>query len=364
MDHPGYVFLSVGFIFLVIAAFFLYSPQQLSPAIEILHACDSLVYNGEDKIDLLFFGDRELVESYSSYLLSKEPFAANKQSFNIFYISDYIPTCELYQGVALFCYSKELIASAAACPHDYIFTFEEQDESIRSSAYMKVASINTNHPLPVLLHEFGHSFGNFAEEYVPAEIPRGAKNCVSSCNLLENSCFQGCSRTDYHRSIENGVMRTLETESYGDFNDALLNAKITKEKQKSITGLVAETPSDCNDQTAILAEAVYDGEKITVKRVQKIKGCADGGSTGAFQYEVVFEDGTIIPGKAFNPENLFTDGPNGEGILDGEMYNLNGNSFFLLLPDNEGTEVLFKDENNEVIGSASLEGTGAYPCRI
>ena len=175
------VFTALFFAFLVV----LNNSTTLSPKTSSLEECNSLQDNAREGINLLFFTDKKTTEKYSNVLLSQKPFADNKDGFNIYYINNFAPECELYKGVALLCSNKELVTKAASCPNDYIFVVQENSESIRSSALTNIASINKNNPLTVVLHEFGHTFGGLAEEYVPASIPFNSKNCASSCASFE-----------------------------------------------------------------------------------------------------------------------------------------------------------------------------------
>ena len=151
-----------------------------------------------------------------------------KDNFNFYYIDNYQPKCEIYQDKALLCYNKDIVRKAASCPHDFIVVIKEDSRNIRSSAYMNVMSINSKHSLTVLLHEFGHVFVNLAEEYVPAKLPKKAKNCVDECTKfsIKDGCYEGCSKADYFRSINNGIMRTLSSTNFGIFNKKLITDKI------------------------------------------------------------------------------------------------------------------------------------------
>ena len=123
---------------------------------------------------------------------------------------------------------------------------------------MNVVSINKNHQKSVIAHEFGHSFANLAEEYTPATLPLKSKNCVSECNKfdsLNEGCYEGCSKTDYFRSINSGIMRTLSSKSYGAFNSFLISEKISKFKR--ITGNVV-SENDFNSCSMLMLDEDFE----------------------------------------------------------------------------------------------------------
>ncbi|MEK6879858.1 MAG: hypothetical protein AABY22_09640 [Nanoarchaeota archaeon] len=214
-----------------------YVIKNINPSPIVGEGCNIINQTEGANINILFFGKETQVKEYINYFLSKSPYNENKDSFNFYYI-DQERTCEIYKGIAILCYSRDLIRQASICPNNFIIVLQDYPTSIRSSNYINVMSININHPKNVILHEFGHSFINLAEEYVPAAIPRNsAGNCVQSCiefNGKENGCYQGCSEANYYRSVENGIMRTLRSENYGNFNTYLINKTIDDFDRKII----------------------------------------------------------------------------------------------------------------------------------
>jgi len=175
--------------------------------------CKTISYHGDDKVNLVFFGPQEDVEEYANFMFATAPYDEQVNNFNVYYIEDFNPECELYKSAAILCYSDDLVHKAATCPNDFIVVIDDtQASTVRSSAYLNVVSVNKKHPKTVLTHELGHVIANLAEEYVPARLPDNSKNCVSTCSQFgqnTDGCFEGCSESDYHRSIERGVMRTL-----------------------------------------------------------------------------------------------------------------------------------------------------------
>lgn len=195
--------------------------------------CETIITNqGDNKIDFVFFTDnveKIKVKEYVDFFLDSEPFINHKSKFNFYYAGEH--DC-IIKDSYLFCYSRELIKKSSLCPNDNIIVLSKQEPSIRSSSYMNVISLNINHDKKVILHEFAHNFAKIADEYIPSIIPSGAKNCVKKCDDFEeysiDECYSGCSKTDYYRSSENSVMRTLKTPDYKKLNTLLIEKNLNK----------------------------------------------------------------------------------------------------------------------------------------
>ena len=182
---------------------------------------------GEGKIGITFLGDIELAKEYAQFLINSEPFSNFKEDFSFYQTG--ISECKIIDNNILFCYNKNSVKNAANCPTDYIVALSDSGNS-RSSAYGNFISLNIKQPKSVLLHEFGHAFGNLADEYVPSSIPRGSRNCQKTCDkfIISEGCFGGCSKSDYFRSSSSSVMRTLSTSNYGELNLELLKNELQK----------------------------------------------------------------------------------------------------------------------------------------
>ena len=370
------------FISLIIIAFFIFTRGIThSPKVGILEECKTLFYNDENKNNIIFFSNGEEAKKYMDSLFRFNILNKRKDEFNFFYIDDYKPNCELYNGIALFCHSRDLVKKASSCPNDYIIVIEKQSPSIRSSAYLNVISINSENPITVLAHEFGHTFANLAEEYVPAnKLPRNQRNCVEECKDflgLENGCFQGCSKDNLIRSIENGIMRTLKSEEFGNFNEYLIDLRVEetkKIKSKSITGGAIKIIEDCSDDEYYLIEAGYQNGVIDVLSKSVEQGCAGSNGYGDLSYNFTFEDTSIEIGN-FNAELIFTDGGTEDGEIDGELFE-NNESFTLKLPIIEKSFVtdevpivkktakLEIKREGEIIKEIDLTDIGARACLI
>jgi len=340
------------------------SSSPASSANNVLEGCQTFSYSSPDAMNIVFFAEKAKVAGYSEYLFGIKPYNSFKNNFNIYYIPTYQPECKLYKDIALYCYSKELIRKASSCPNDYIIVLKEQPYKIRSSVYMNVLSLNSKHPLSVLPHELGHALANLADEYVPASLPRGQKNCVSSCSKFDSEtdgCFIGCSKDSYYRSIDRGIMRTLSSNEYGVYDEALIKKQIDSQTSSSlITGHAIS--DDCSEQKYHLLEANYSSQNNEIKVISRSiqQGCLGGNGYGNFNYSLYDADGNLIIDDTFNPQLIFTDAP-GEIEIDGEIYENDG-PFMLklpIVPNAKTLEIIHDDKKTEI----SLNEIGAIPCK-
>lgn len=330
-----------------------------SPNPSELEECKILDYKGNDAVNILFFSDKTDAQKYSEFLLTIDPFNTHQKNFNFYYIDSYIPECEIYQEKALLCYDKEMIKKAASCPNDFIAVIQESNSNIRSSAYMNVMSINSKHTLTVLAHEFGHVFVNLAEEYVPAPLPKNAKNCVDNCNKfgIKDGCYQGCSEANYFRSIENGIMRTLTSKKYGIFNVKIFLDKIEKVIQERTSGITgsAVTETDCSQQMYYLIHARYENGKIIIKDKKIEQGCMSSLGSGDFDYTIITEDNQKINEK-FNPSYIFTDvQESGKEYITGEVFDATGQDFYLKIPIPQKPKLLEIKKDNLILSQINLK---------
>jgi len=338
--------------------------KALSPEESQLETCKSLSYNDPNGINLLFFASKSDAQKYSDYLLDRKPFDTNSKKFNVYYIDDYSPPCKLYRSIALLCDSRELTEKAASCPHDYIFVLRKEDVKIRSSAYNLVNSINTAHPLTVIQHEFGHTLANLAEEYTPADLPSGQPNCKESCEEFgeySSSCFTECSDSTHKRSIDKGVMRTLDSDRYGNYNEKILFNIINKLVPESkATGFAVQDSFGCGDEKQIIVSGHYSEGIPVLDSATQAHGCAPSRNAGSSQ-ATVSQQGLSTSYTLPQFQYLFTDSPSGSGI-DGETYQPDG-QFHFSIPSTSGDELTLTDSNNNR-ASISLASIGATPCRI
>ena len=322
--------LSLVLIMIVLTTiFFLASKVSRSP--QISEDCNTLIHNGNDAFNIVFFSTRQKAEEYSKFLLETPPFDKNPY-FNFYYIDKYKPTCKLYRGIALLCNDRETIKTASLCPNDFIVVLEDQPREIRSSAYMNIMSLNSNHPKSVFTHEFGHAFANLADEYTPAELPRNSQNCVDNCEKFEGivqECLEGCSRSNFFRSINNGVMRTLSSNIYGAFNEKIIIEKLSK-KSSTITGRAISEQRNCGEY--YLIEGVLENKEVKVISKSVEQGCYGRTTSGDFKYEIITSTGITVYEAEFNPKWIFTDSFHEETkITIGEVFESDEN-FFIKIP--------------------------------
>lgn len=307
-----------------------------------LPICHTLQEGVDGGPSLVFFGSKEETERYMNVLYGVKPFDEAKDRFTVSYIDSVVPTCELYKGIALLCYSRELVQQAAACEHEYIVVLQEQPAVIRSSAFKGVISLNTAHQLSVFAHEFGHAFGDFAEEYTPASLPSSSDNCQASCDdfAVSDGCYQGCSETGYYRSIDLGIMRSLQTTQYGIWHEAYLRDLLGVQGSSSITGN-AIAPGDCATQSYSLVHLVKRDGKTIIQGVSAETGCALPVST--------------VETTSFQ---IFTDAQEIHALqLTGETFAFEGDLF---IPVSGAVETLAIKTNGQLVGEVHL---GATLCR-
>lgn len=358
------LFSIIGILAILIIFFLVFSKVSFSPQTN-LETCNILNENQGSKFNIVFFAEKQEAEKYSGLLLNTSPFNQNKQAFNFYYIDSWKPACEIYKNIALLCYSKELIKKSSSCQNDYIIVLEDKPGNIRSSSYMNVLSINTNNPEKVLIHEFGHAFANLADEYTPAKIPRGSKNCVLECSEFPDNdgiCFGGCSKPNYLRSINLGLMRTLNSDTYGAFNENLILSKIAETPGKKLTAMAISEDKACTSQEYYLIEGRYLNEKINIFNKSLETGCVGKNGAGGFDYRITGQDNSVIQQNEFNPELIFTDTQNAE-IISGETYESSIN-FILKIPVISNAEKLSILIENKTLAETSLKDIGAIPCKI
>ncbi len=355
------VITAISFIFL--------QKAELSPSNSQLVECNTLSYENENAINLVLFSDKKTSENYENQFFQISPLKENRDKFNFYYISEYLPECKLYKDIAVFCYSKELLKKASSCPNDFIIVpNSDYSQLTRSSSYMNVLSINTKHQPSVLHHEFGHAFANLAEEYTPAKIPKGSENCVLSCedfNNLNEGCFQSCSQSNYYRSVDSGIMKTLSSDTYGNFNSLLISEKISSItgslNYPAITTKAISKEDECKNNFYVLLTLSPDFE-VTKKEI--ISGCITGTGSGNLEYSIISSNTENKISQDFDL-TIFTDAQlESEFELTGEVYE-DDSEFYLPVPIIENSQTLkIKDKTTaQELYSIELNGLDSRPCR-
>jgi hypothetical protein len=354
------IFISVFIVALALTAFFTAKKLSNSPTESELEQCNTLQYNGKNKESIVFLSERNKAEKYMNSLFKVSPFDKNKENFN-FYQIDYQPDCENYKGIAILCYSKQVLKKAGSCPADYIVVLKDQPSNIRSSSYMNVISLNQNNNENVFTHEFGHAFANLADEYVPAQIPKGSKNCQRSCDGFNGigECSLGCSEEKRFRSINQGIMKTLSSSSFGAFNEEIINSKISRSSK--ITGNVIQTSTNCGKEEYYLIEGKLNAEGINILSKSIEIGCVGNNGAGPFSYNLILGNQQVIKTEEFNPEMIFTDQVETLSLSGGPV--ISEKSFLLKIPIIENSDKL-EIINEEIKTNVSLKDIGARPCII
>ncbi|MBW2980332.1 M64 family metallopeptidase [Candidatus Woesearchaeota archaeon] len=216
--------------------------------------CVSVFYTSEpdDGIDIVFLGQayktteefKDEVYNYINNVFFKlEPFHANRDKFNFYMVDDFQDLSCTFNNYVL-CNNFKVKRIASRCPHEFIFILIERNKikdlviPIRSSAIANIANINTADNPSVLMHEFGHSFGDLADEYVDdyylqikfdgEEYPNcDNSQCSKWAGTEGTDCLKGCSTDGYYRGTENSLMRSLYAEYYGPINEEAIIEKLS-----------------------------------------------------------------------------------------------------------------------------------------
>ncbi len=329
-------------------------PEDIAPS--NTESCENIAYSGENRIDLLFLSTKEEAQEYSDLFFQTEPFKEYKDYFNIRVIEGTNPICDSYKGIAILCNTKSVQQTAKTCEHDYIIVVKDEPESIRSSSYGNVMSLNKNVEKSVFIHEFGHAFATLAEEYHPAKIPRGAKNCQSSCGQfgeLADSCSKECSQSDLYRSIKSGVMRTLSTADFGTYNIQILKKLLEKNRPSDsvLTGNQIQEDSSCNNPL-VQVELIQTEDSVSVKSTNEITlGCYPDNS-GAGE--------TRIGDLYYTLDSIFTDTQESDAeTLSGELLPAQDTTILLIPADGQQVQIT---QNGELVGVVDTIKAGATAC--
>ncbi len=171
--------------------------------------CVTLVNNGDpkDKADIVFIGARygsngldqfvNDVKKDTDTLFSMEPFKSNKNKFNVYYVKkllDYRPL-DMQQAI---------VNVVSDCPWTHPIVIDNDADWSAQSCGNFYTSISAKEP--AILHEFGHCFGDLADEYYYDDIGHNctiappvehAPNCdLAGCQRWAGTpgtgCYKGC----------------------------------------------------------------------------------------------------------------------------------------------------------------------------
>jgi hypothetical protein len=215
--------------------------------------CVSVYENGapDGKIDVVFIGygfddveeyNKQVNRYVNNILLEFAPFNEYRDRFNFYRIDDADLDCEI--GSFIQCEQYDIKRAASDCPNDFIFVlvdrsaFSDFVKPVRSSAIGNIAKINTADKPFVLVHEFGHSFADLADEYVDENYYSDSNfraddyiNCdASPCNTWTGtsgaSCYEGCSLRKYFRPTKDSIMRSLASPDFGPVNSEAIKRRM------------------------------------------------------------------------------------------------------------------------------------------
>ncbi|MBI4014538.1 MAG: right-handed parallel beta-helix repeat-containing protein [Candidatus Aenigmarchaeota archaeon] len=187
--------------------------------------CVKVVNRGSssEKIDLVFVPNNyenselanfaaNILPRHFNYLLSKEPFASHAYMFNVWYLPNPQPfDCSYSNAKNCKDHYKSLVSSSCGFYDDVLVldknSLKETGYSFERSGSFQATGQSSSPGTEVLtLHEFGHTFGNLADEYdAPKRISdTNAPNCdVAACpkwcstsaNLKIPECYKLADKT-------------------------------------------------------------------------------------------------------------------------------------------------------------------------
>ncbi|MBU2523309.1 MAG: M64 family metallopeptidase [Nanoarchaeota archaeon] len=263
-----------------VANFTLYSPN-----------CFSVFYSGnpEEKVDMVFLAENysDLNKFYSDVLyyadingennglLGVEPFKSNGGKFNFYFVNGTSDLgCELgcFGMDRLVCCDDEKVKRiASVCPHDQISVLIDTKKFCGASKdYSAVCTIDDPRAGLVLVHEFGHTFGELGDEYSYGTTGNtNAPNCDNNkCrkwgNIPGTGCFKTCGYTNLYRSTENGSLMNVYIPDFGPLDTLLLTKTLSfYDSEES----VKETKKVVQLERSYVVTLDYNGGNIAVEKL-------------------------------------------------------------------------------------------------
>lgn len=299
-------------------------------------------------------------------ILTKEPYLSNKDKL-VFTIINSTKDFKCSVGcknvpTLICCDDKTIYDEASKCHYDSFIVLLKNDGYCGSAAsYAKICAKNPGSSI-FLMHEFGHSFADLADEYVysdffnytieDSEKENCAKEGCTKWNGMNVGCFKGCTYSNMYRPVEkNSVMLDLYPE-YDLVSQEQINTTINDytKKENNFDLLLPIKKSYYTDFKYNSGKLIIN--KITIKPVQPSINV----KKSSYSYKIFGKSNK----KLF--ENMI-DVPNEEDTLPGDS--IGGNSsngiilddnfeFSSLIPYFNNGENLVIYKNGKAITNVSL----------
>lgn len=315
----------------------------------VRNTCNPILINGDpsDKVDLVMIGANYSdinqfnvdvfnyidINETNKGLLSFEPFKSESQKFNIYSISKLYSLDDLgcvmgCHGVSTMvcCDDKKVVKAAMDCPFDQAIILINVSEFCASSSFYSKVCVNDQVQPAVLVHEFGHSFGNLGDEYnydlvsgMDTITDYNYPNCVKDCSQwpqgLAEGCFKTCGYPNYYRSTDDSCIMNRLTDHFCPVCQSILQGLLSKYSSVSI-----QNSSQSNQKSLPAAIANFgSGKKEYVAELNYNSGNFTGlnevyvypsdapdylSGRGTYSFKVVSKENQIIRAANFSVINL------------------------------------------------------------
>jgi hypothetical protein len=341
--------------------------------------CIAMQDNGDyaNSIDVVFLPDnyknvdefRESTSQMVDAFLQTTPYSESGDMFNFFRIENLNLNlnCDYdYGGDAIVCDPSSAKGAAISCPHDYVMVAVDVDgvqklfELLRSSAWMGIASLNTDDDPLVFTHEFAHLFADFADEYeYGGDVSWKAPNCDpnwQTCPMFQvverYDCVKGCVNNQHSRSIKTGIMRDYwKSKVYGDYNEHILRNIIEENtKEDGLVGLQKSMPLS-------MVEVRFSKGNWDIISVVESEGFPDGKNTGTVGGDIISvldEDGKIISELSLAKPRLYLDGHDKEGNVKQNVEEIESTIIIALPKTDEDSQIIVK-QKDKIVGSYNIK---------
>jgi len=224
-----------------------------------------LAQESGDHIDMVFIGDgfttqasltvyHQKVNEYIKELLTFEPFKARAASFNFHYVDATQNFNCLGHPNFYYCLGPVTGAvNTAGVPWDNIYIIVNSQDYRGAAYYDGIAygTIGGSGSL-IYVHELGHSFGILADEYLASNsYEKSDKNCYPGtppnpawAGIVQTSdYYQGCNYSNWYRSSDNSIMKTLEARYFNPISQKYINDEINRHLGSSVIPTLIPVPT-------------------------------------------------------------------------------------------------------------------------